>query len=157
MNLARLGANVFRIAAKTPEVSVVPSKVTVLVVEDDVELRKLVMTSLALEGFQVAAATNGAECVSHVRRSRPDIVLLDLVLPWVNGIEVLGTLRADPQTRDVPVVVMTGTPTRPQDLHGLGPVDILYKPFEQERLLSLIVTVLRRPPGRRSRKVQLAE
>lgn len=136
--------------------NVLPAKVGVLVVEDDAALLSMVGTALLFEGFKVETAGNGAEGLSCLRRATPDLILLDLVLPWINGLEVLATLRSDSATEDVPVIVMTGTATRPQDLNGLGPVDIVHKPFEIERLMNLITTVLRRPRGR-SRKVLLAQ
>lgn len=139
-----------------PDDNVVPAKLAVLVVEDDAALLNMVGTALLFEGFKVETAGNGAEGLSCLRRGTPDLILLDLVLPWINGLEVLATLRSDPATEDVPVIVMTGTATRPQDLNGLGPVDIVHKPFEIERLMNLITNVLRRPRGL-SRKVLLAQ
>lgn len=136
--------------------SVLPPKVAVLVVEDDAALLTMLGTALLLEGFTVETAGNGAEGLSCVRRTTPDLILLDLVMPWINGLEVLTTLRSNPSTEDVPVIVMTGTATRPQDLNGLGPVDIVHKPFEIDRLMPLITSVLGRPRGR-SRKVLLAQ
>jgi two-component system OmpR family response regulator len=139
-----------------PDGNVLPAKVAVLVVEDDAALLGMVGTALRFEGFKVETAGNGAEGLNCLRRTTPDLILLDLVLPWINGLEVLATLRSSPATEDVPVIVMTGTATRPQDLNGLGPVDIVHKPFEIERLMTLITNVLSRPRGR-SRKVQLAQ
>ena len=139
-----------------PDDNVLPAKVAVLVVEDDAALLGMLGTALLFEGFKVETAGNGAEGLSCLRRTTPDLILLDLVMPLVNGLEVLATLRNRPATEDVPVIVMTGTATRPQDLNGLGPVDIVHKPFEIERLMSLITNVLSRPRGR-SRKVLLAQ
>lgn len=139
-----------------PDGNVVPEKVAVLVVEDDAALLGMVGTALLFEGFKVETAANGAEGLKCLRRTTPDLILLDLVMPWINGLEVLTTLRSDPVTEDVPVIVITGTATRPEDLNGLGPVDIVHKPFEIERLMNLIPIVLRRPRGR-SRKVVLAQ
>ena len=136
--------------------NVLPTKVGVLVVEDDAALLAMLGAALLFEGFKVETAGNGAEGLSCLRRATPDLILLDLVLPWINGLEVLTTLRSDSVTEDVPVIVMTGTATRPQDLNGLGPVDIVHKPFEIERLMNLITSVLRRPRGL-SRKVLLAQ
>ena len=136
--------------------NVLPTKVGVLVVEDDAALLSMLGSALLFEGFKVETAGNGAEGLSCLRRATPDLILLDLVLPWINGLEVLTTLRSDSVTEDVPVIVMTGTATRPQDLNGLGPVDIVHKPFELERLMNLITNVLRRPRGL-SRKVLLAQ
>src|SRR5689334_22231198 len=106
----------------TSSQAVTPTKVDVLVVEDDAEIRKMLGTALLFEGFNVQVASNGAEGLSAVRRRVPDLILLDLVLPWVNGIELLAALRTDEGTADVPVIVVTGTPTQPHDLHGLGPI-----------------------------------
>jgi DNA-binding response OmpR family regulator len=139
-----------------PDDNVLPARIGVLVIEDDAALLSMVGTALLFEGFRVETAANGAEGLSCLRRTIPDLILLDLVLPWINGLEVLATLRSDSATEDVPVIVMTGTATRPQDLNGLGPVDIVHKPFEIERLINLVTTVLRRPRGR-SRKVLLAQ
>jgi DNA-binding response OmpR family regulator len=139
-----------------PDGGVLPGKIAVLVVEDDAALLSMVGTALLFEGFKVETAGNGAEGLNCLRRATPDLILLDLVLPWINGLEVLATLRNDPATEDVPVIVMTGTATRPQDLNGLGPVDIVHKPFEIDRLVNLTAKVLRRPRGL-SRKVILAQ
>jgi two-component system phosphate regulon response regulator PhoB len=139
----------------TPPAAVTPTKVDVLVVEDDADVRQMLGTALLFEGFNVQVATNGAEGLSYLRRKVPDLILLDLVLPWVNGIEVLAALRTEPHTEHVPVIVVTGTATQPHDLHGLGPIDIVHKPFDPDQLLSLIAAVLRRPRGH-SRHVTLA-
>ena len=151
-----MGAEVNLQQSARPDDNVLPAKVGVLVVEDDAALLSMVGTALLFEGFKVDTAGNGAEGLSCLRRATPDLILLDLVLPWINGLEVLATIRSDSVTEDVPVIVMTGTATRPQDLNGLGPVDIVHKPFEIERLMNLITNVLRRPRGR-SRKVLLAQ
>ena len=155
MKLPKLGHNVLRPrdrhhAADTNN----RAKVTVLVAEDDEEMRKMLALSLELEGFVVQVAANGAECVSQIRRSAPDILLLDLVLPWINGLEVLATVRSEPRTKHLPVIVATGTPIQPQNLRGLGPAAILHKPFGQDRLLATIGSMLRQPAG--SSKVRLA-
>src|SRR5437867_2937630 len=101
-------------------------------------------TALTLEGFTVQEAANGAEALSAVRRRKPDVVLLDLVMPWINGLEVLTAIRMDPATADVPVIVMTGTPAQPHDLRGMGPVDLIHKPIEIEALLARLAVALRR-------------
>jgi DNA-binding response OmpR family regulator len=117
----------------------------VLIVEDDQELRELLRTTLEGEGFTAEIATDGAEGLSRLRRGVPDLVLLDLVLPRVNGLEVLMALRSDPAARRVPVIVMTGTQTQASELRGLGVVALLYKPFATDALLARIAAVLRLP------------
>jgi DNA-binding response OmpR family regulator len=117
----------------------------VLIVEDDQELRELLRTTLEGEGFTAEIATDGAEGLSRLRRGVPDLVLLDLVLPGINGLEVLMALRSDPAARRVPVIVMTGTQTQASELRGLGVVALLYKPFAAEALLARVAAVLRLP------------
>jgi DNA-binding response OmpR family regulator len=131
----------------TPSPTVTPTQVDVLVFEDDSGVRKMLGTALLFEGFNVQVATNGAEGLSYLRRKVPDLILLDLVLPWVNGIEVLAALRTEPKTEHVPVIVVTGTATQPHDLRGFGPIDIVHKPFDTDQLLALVAGVLRRPRG----------
>jgi len=141
---------------ETPSADLTPTKVRVLVVEDDADVRQMMGTALLFEGFNVQTASNGAEGLSSIRRRVPDLILLDLVLPWVNGIELLAALRTEPNTEHVPVIVVTGTPAQPYDLRGLGPIDIVHKPFDPDQLLTLIAGVLRRPRGG-SRQVSLAQ
>ena len=119
----------------------------VLIIEDDQELRELLRTTLEAEGFTAEIATDGAEGLSRLRRGIPDLVLLDLVLPGVNGLEVLMALRSDPAARRVPVIVMTGTQTQASELRGLGVVALLHKPFATDALLARIAAVLRLPPA----------
>jgi two-component system phosphate regulon response regulator PhoB len=87
------------------------TNVPILVVEDDAACREVVSTALQAEGFHVDVASNGAEALTEIRRRIPDVILLVLVLPGVYGLEVLAALRADPSTRHLPVIVMTGTVT----------------------------------------------
>ena len=124
------------------------SRRTVLVVEDDAELRTFYRTALAFAGYDVQEAGTGLDALSSVDRGVPDIVVLDLMLPSVNGYAVLEELAAQAITRDIPVVVVTGT-TAPLD--HLNVPCVLRKPVTPEQLITAIERCLASgaPPARR--------
>jgi len=101
----------------------------VLLVEDDRFLRRACEKSLRQQGFDVTTAADGAEGLDAVRRDMPDVVLLDLLMPKVSGIEVLRALKADQSTRDLPVIVLSNS-SRAEDreeVAALGVVSYLVK------------------------------
>lgn len=110
----------------------------VLIVEDDAELRQLLAEFLVSEGFNVRSAEHGIEALRFLDHRTPAIVVLDLALPWMDGIAVLSTMRSQLRTARIPVVVITGTDVTEQALRGLGPVRLLRKPFEPPELLAVI-------------------
>ena len=127
-------------SAGGPVVSV--NAACVLVVEDDDEARKLVEDLLISEGFDVITAANGAEALRMLKTMTPDLLVLDLLLPWVNGVEVLSTMRETPVLTRVPVLVTTGSSTQEADLAPFAPVLILRKPLETESVVNAVRTLL---------------
>ena len=105
-----------------------------LIVEDDVAFRMLLRTALSIEGFDVEVARNGYEALQRIDRNPPQVVLLDLGLPDVDGITVLADLAARPDTRRIPVVVVTG---RSDPLDDLDARSILRKPVSPEAVVSV--------------------
>ena len=81
----------------------------ILIVEDNEKNRKLVRDALQFKGYQTIEAETGEDGVSLARERRPALVLMDIQLPGINGIEALGQLRADPTTRDIPVIAITAS------------------------------------------------
>lgn len=108
------------------------SRKTVLVVEDDDDLRSIFAASLTLAGFAVREAANGIEALRLIDSAPPDLVVLDLGLPHVTGHEVLFEIKAHPNTRQIPVLVVTG---RDVPLPGLGPECVLLKPVHPRELV----------------------
>lgn len=127
-------------SAGGPVVSV--NAACVLVVEDDDEARKLVEDLLISEGFDVITAVNGAEALRMLKTMTPDLLVLDLLLPWVNGVEVLSTMRESPVLTRVPVLVTTGSSTQEADLAPFAPLLILRKPLETESVVNAVHTLL---------------
>lgn len=121
---------------------------TVLVVDDDVKTVELVKLYLNRDGYRVLAAYDGAEALRLAHESRPDLIVLDLMLPGVDGLEVCRSLRSE---SDVPIIMLTARTTDEDKLTGLGlgADDYMSKPFSPRELAARVRTVLRRLPGER--------
>ena len=120
----------------------------VLVVDDDVKTVELVRLYLDRDGYQVLTAYDGVEALRLARESRPDLIVLDLMLPDIDGLEVCRTLRHE---SDVPVIMLTARTTDQDKLTGLdlGADDYVTKPFSPKELAARVWAVLRRLPGER--------
>jgi DNA-binding response OmpR family regulator len=117
----------------------------ILVVEDEPRILAFVARGLEAEGFAVDAAGDGAEALEHARRSQPDFVVLDLLLPRLDGLTVLRELKRE--RPDLPVLVLSARSDLPTKLRGfeLGASDYLAKPFAFDELIARIRAQLRRP------------
>ena len=118
----------------------------ILVVEDEEEIQELVRYNLAKEGYSVTCAGSGEEALQKVRRQLPDLVVLDLMLPGLDGLEVCKVLKGDAATRDVDVVMLTAKGEEADIVTGLelGADDYITKPFSPRVLIARIRAVLRR-------------
>jgi CheY-like chemotaxis protein len=112
----------------------------VLVTDDDDDLRLLCEMYLQLDGFHVSKAANGREALESVARHRPDLVLLDLMMPVMDGWECLSALKADPATRDIPVFIITGKNqlADQQRAFAMGAEAFIPKPFQGPALVARI-------------------
>jgi two-component system, OmpR family, phosphate regulon response regulator PhoB len=122
------------------------SQPTILVVEDEAPLVTLLRYNLEREGFSVLEAQDGDEAMAQAREQKPDLVLLDWMLPLVSGIEVCRQLRRHPETRAIPIVMLTARGEEGDKLRGLdsGADDYVTKPFSPSELIARIRAVLRR-------------
>jgi DNA-binding response OmpR family regulator len=117
-------------------------RVTVLVVEDDAALREFLCTALADE-FEVAGAVSGEEAVELARKLRPDVVLLDVMLPGLSGLDVVRVIRSDPSLKDTPVLVMTAfSEIDANDAEAAGASRFLAKPFDLHELTAAVRDLL---------------
>ena len=121
-----------------------PSRV--LIVEDEPDIRELVVHHLKREGYQVSAASSGEEALRQVQAAPPDLVILDLMMPAMNGLEVCRRLRQDPSTVSLPIVMLTAKGDEVDRVLGLeiGADDYIVKPFSPKELLARVRAVLRR-------------
>ena len=118
----------------------------ILVVEDEAALVTLLRYNLEREGFRVAAAADGEEALLLAREEKPDLVLLDWMLPLLSGIEVCRQLRRMTETRGVPIIMLTARGEEGDKLRGLdsGADDYITKPFSPSELVARIRAVMRR-------------
>ena len=118
----------------------------ILVVDDEPDITALVAYHLAKEGYRVTTAGTGADALRAAREERPDMVVLDLMLPGYSGFEVLAELRRREETRDVGVLLLTARKEEPDRIKGLslGADDYLAKPFSPKELVLRVAAILRR-------------
>jgi phosphate regulon transcriptional regulator PhoB len=118
----------------------------VLVVEDEPDIRNLIVHHLTREGFRCRAAATGGEALARVRAGVPDLLVLDLMLPGMDGLEVCRRLRADSATAALPIIMLTAKADVVDRIVGLevGADDYLAKPFSPKELVARVRAVLRR-------------
>lgn len=119
---------------------------TILVVEDEDDIRELVSYTLAREGFRVLRAAAGEEALEIAKARNPDLVILDLMLPGIDGLTVCRILQRDPATSGIPVVMLTAKGEEADVVAGLelGAEDYVTKPFSPKVLLARVRRILRR-------------
>jgi DNA-binding response OmpR family regulator len=134
------------------------AKETILVIEDERDLVEVIEYNFEREGFRVLQARNGEKGLEIAREKTPEVILLDIMLPGVNGLEVAKQLRTDPQTRGIAIIMLTAKSEESDVILGLGvgADDYITKPFRIKELLARVQAVLRRtgkddeaPAGRR--------
>jgi len=118
----------------------------ILVVDDEAHIRELIRFNLEKEGFTVIEAVDGSAALKAVRMERPDLVVLDLMLPVIDGLEVCQALKKDAEMSGIPVIMLTAKAEEIDKVLGLelGADDYITKPFSPRELLARIKAVLRR-------------
>jgi CheY-like chemotaxis protein len=118
----------------------------ILVVEDEEDILELVSFNLKKQGYQVKGVTSGEEALQEARRKIPSLIILDLMLPGVDGFDVCKSLKNDPRTKAVPIVMLTARSEEADIVIGLelGADDYLTKPFSPRELIARVRAILRR-------------
>ena len=122
------------------------TKPLVMVVEDDAAIATMLRYNLEKSGYRVEEAVDGQEAVTRIAETKPDLVLLDWMLPTMSGIEVCRQIRRRPETRELPVIMVTARAEDQDAVRGLntGADDYITKPFSVEALLARVRALLRR-------------
>lgn len=120
----------------------------ILIVEDEEDILELVSYNIAREGYQISGVTSGEEALKKVKSESYDLILLDLMLPGIDGLEVTKTLQNDSKTRNIPIIMLTAKGEEADIVTGLelGADDYITKPFSPRVLIARIRSVLRRKP-----------
>jgi DNA-binding response OmpR family regulator len=126
----------------------------ILVVDDEPDAVELIEFNLRAEGFAVSSAADGAEAVQKARTSLPDLIVLDVMLPELDGLEVCKILRNDPRTAAIPIIMLTARAAELDRVLGLelGADDYITKPFSPRELILRIKKQLHRPEGERKKE-----
>jgi two-component system phosphate regulon response regulator PhoB len=124
----------------------VTTPTTILVADDDLDIRDLVAYKLEQAGYEVTAVTNGLAALSAARKARPDLAVLDVMMPGMSGIDVCRELRGNKSTATVPIILLTAR-AQEGDVEvgfGAGADDYIVKPFSPRELLRRVEAILGR-------------
>jgi DNA-binding response OmpR family regulator len=115
----------------------------VLVVDDESEIRDLLRTSLSAEGYEVVVASNGEEAIGLAKRENPQVILLGIEMPGIDGLETCKRLKAEEKTRLIPIIMMTTLGDRDIEAYLEGAADVVNKPFDIAELTFRVKSLLR--------------
>ena len=132
---------------------------TILVVDDEQDIRRLLNYILKKEGYEILEASTGEEALTLAREEAPDLIILDLMLPGIDGMEVCRLLKRNDSTVSIPIIMLTARGTEPDIVKGLetGADDYVPKPFSTAVLLARVKSLLRRSAEGRGWKGDLLE
>ena len=124
---------------------------SILIIDDDVILLDLLSAHLSNGGLQVSVAPDAAIALRKVIENPPDLIILDIGLPYMDGMEVLAALKSDPTSRRIPVIVLTGHEDNAEyvQARNLGAEGYLHKPVDREKLINEIFSHLARQAARK--------
>jgi two-component system alkaline phosphatase synthesis response regulator PhoP len=120
------------------------AKGKILVVDDEVNITQILEFSIGAEGYEVITASNGEEAIDMARREQPDLIILDIMMPKIDGYEACRILKANPLTKGIPVVLLTA---KGRDIdkrlgYEVGATDYIVKPFSPNKLVDRIHQLL---------------
>ena len=122
-------------------------KLTVLVIDDDPVILELLRVNFEIEGFDVICAADGEEGLQRAHEQHPDVVISDIMMPRRDGLQLLTDLKGDPQTHDLPVILLSAKAQKAEVQQGLdlGADDYITKPFDPLELIDRLNAVMSRP------------
>jgi DNA-binding response OmpR family regulator len=121
-----------------------PPKPKVIIVDDDRDTREMLTLALELEGFEVSQAANGLRLISAMHVDRPDVILLDVMMSWIDGFELCRAIKKNDTFADIPVIFISARKSVEDERTGLdaGAVDYFAKPLDVDRLIERIREIL---------------
>jgi DNA-binding response OmpR family regulator len=119
-------------------------KPKVIIVDDDRDTREMLTLALELEGFDVSQAANGLRLISAMHVDRPDVILLDVMMSWIDGYELCRAIKKNPTFGDIPVIFISARKSVEDERAGIeaGAVDYFPKPLDMDRLIARIREIL---------------
>jgi DNA-binding response OmpR family regulator len=121
-----------------------PRRPQIIIVDDDRDTREMLTLALDLEGFEVRTAANGLRLISAMHVDRPDVILLDIMMSWIDGFELCRAIKQNPSFADIPVVFISARKSAEDERAGraAGAIDYFSKPLDIERLVERIHEIL---------------
>jgi len=119
----------------------------ILIVDDDAAIRDILGLMLTEEKFIVEKAKNGKEALKKIDKNKPDLIILDYIMPVMNGLETCRRLKNNPVTRDIPVLLCTATPIKEAEKKRIKIDDYIGKPFKLEKIRKKIYKILEKRGG----------
>jgi len=118
----------------------------ILIVEDEVSLLKLESILLTTRGYKVSGVTDGLKALEEIKKDMPDLVLLDIMIPGIDGFEVCRRIKADPVTANLPVVMLTAKKSSADQARGIeaGADAYITKPFKSAKIIEVVEELLRK-------------
>jgi len=118
----------------------------ILVIDDESELVKAVEVRLKANGYEVLSACDGLTGIDKAKEAKPDLILLDIIMPKMDGYEVAKGLLANPETKEIPIIIFSASQQRDLEnrCRGLGIADFISKPFETRDLLNMVNGILKK-------------
>lgn len=115
-----------------------------MIVDDDPQIHKLISKMLPIETYSVRSAYSANDAIDGIARAKPDILILDIMMPKISGMEVCDRLKSDPSTKDIPILILSAKDTQVDRLEGLthGADDYISKPFHMRHLIRKIEHML---------------
>ena len=131
----------------------------ILIVEDEKDIRDLIIYSLEGKGYQTISADDGEKAIKMLKENKPDLVILDWMLPSVSGLEICRSIRRDIKTKNIPIIMLTAKITENDKILGLdsGADDYITKPFSTAELSSRVKEMLRRIERNNNKKLKYAD
>jgi len=121
----------------------------VIIVDDDRDTREMLTLALELEGFDVGQAANGLRLISAMHVDRPDVILLDVMMSWIDGFELCRAIKKNPDFAELPVIFISARKSAEDERAGLeaGAIDYFAKPLDMDRLVARIWEILKQRAG----------
>lgn len=138
----------------TTKIALDENRKTILVVDDDANIRELLRQHLETEGYNVREAKDGMDAIQQIKTTHPDLILLDVMMPQINGFDVAAVLKNDPQTADIPIIILSIVENKERGYH-IGIDRYLTKPIHTEKLINEIGSLLSQ--GTSSKKVLVVD
>ena len=131
----------------------------ILIVEDEKDIRDLIIYALQAKGYETISADDGEKALKMLKENKPDLVILDWMLPSVSGLEICRNIRRDENIKNIPIIMLTAKITEDDKILGLdsGADDYITKPFSTAELTSRVKAILRRTERNNSKKLKYAD